>query len=185
MNEEMNFCDQCGAKINSGANFCSSCGHDLKNSSTQITLDKTTKVGVTNATVEKGFKKLEDRVSIRIKIRQLVDLIQIGSEYHYIKEEANASNQKITLIDISQGGMCIETNKGLLVKSKLSMTIPIIEKLPKTPIECRVTRSKSFISDYTTSTIKYNVGLTYINPNTEYLKNLFSYFIQKLSLIHI
>jgi hypothetical protein len=178
---KVNFCDQCGAKINSGANFCSSCGHDLKNSSTQITLDKTTKVGVTNATVEKGFKKLEDRVSIRIKIRQLVDLILIGSEYQHIKEEANASIRNITIIDISQGGMCIETDKGLLEKSKLSITIPIIDKLPKTSIECRVTRSKSFISDYTTGTIKHNVGLTYINPNTEYLKNLYSYFIQKLN----
>ena len=57
-NEQVNFCDQCGSKINSGARFCSSCGHDLKNSSTQITLDKTKKVGVTNATVEKEYKKV-------------------------------------------------------------------------------------------------------------------------------
>ena len=91
MNEEVNFCDQCGAKINSGARFCSSCGHDLKNSSTQITLDKTIKVGVTNATVEEGLKKVENRVSIRVKIRQLVDLVLIGSEYQHVKEEANAS----------------------------------------------------------------------------------------------
>ena len=58
---KVNFCDQCGAKTNSGARFCSSCGHGLKNSSTQITLDKTIKVKATNTTVEKGFKKLENR----------------------------------------------------------------------------------------------------------------------------
>ena len=55
----MNCCNQCGAKISSGAKFCSNCGHDLINSSTKITLDKTIKVEVTNATVEKGFKAIE------------------------------------------------------------------------------------------------------------------------------
>ena len=59
MNEEVNFCDQCGSKINSDAKFCSSCGHDLKNSSTKITSDKTIKVEVTNVTV-KG-KSLVDK----------------------------------------------------------------------------------------------------------------------------
>ena len=59
MNEEVNFCDQCGSKINSDAKFCSNCGHDLKNSSTKITSDKTIKIEVTNATVEKGFKAIE------------------------------------------------------------------------------------------------------------------------------
>ena len=58
MNEEVNFCSQCGVKISSGAKFCSNCGHDLKNSSTKITLDKAVKVEVTNATgkgLEKGY----------------------------------------------------------------------------------------------------------------------------------
>ena len=59
MNEEVNFCDQCGSKINSDAKFCPNCGHDLKNSSTKITSDKTIKIEVTNATVEKGFKAIE------------------------------------------------------------------------------------------------------------------------------
>ena len=56
MNETMNYCDQCGVKINSDSKFCSSCGHDLTNSSTKTSLDKTIKVEVTNATVEKVFK---------------------------------------------------------------------------------------------------------------------------------
>ena len=59
MNEEVNFCSQCGAKISSDAKFCSNCGHDLKNSSTKITLDKAIKVEVTNVTVEKGFNAIE------------------------------------------------------------------------------------------------------------------------------
>ena len=66
MNEEANFCSQCGVTVSPGAKFCSSCGHDLKNSSTKITsdnkitLDKILKIEVTNtnATVEKGFEAI-------------------------------------------------------------------------------------------------------------------------------
>ena len=166
MNEEVNFCDQCGAKINSGARFCSSCGHDLKNSSTQITLDKTIKVGVTNATAE-------NRVSIRVKVRRLADIVSIGGEYQNIKEEANASFKNITIVDISSGGVCLEIDKKLIPGSKINLTIPPIENLPKSTIECKVTRSKSFIADYLTGIIKYNVGLKYNTPNTEYLNNLY------------
>ena len=173
MNEEVNFCDQCGAKINSGARFCSSCGHDLKNSSTQITLDKTIKVGVTNATVEEGLKKVENRVSIRVKIRQLVDLVLIRSEYHHIKEEANASIKNITIIDISCGGICIEIDKKLITGSKLDLTIPPIGNLPKSTIECKVTRS--IISSSFSRYDRYEVGLKYNTPNTEYLKNLYEF----------
>jgi hypothetical protein len=68
MNDEVNFCSQCGAKVSPGIKFCSNCGYDLQNSSaqtqldkaikTQTPLDKTIKIEVTNtnATVEKGFK---------------------------------------------------------------------------------------------------------------------------------
>ena len=60
MNEEVNFCDQCGTKINSDGKFCPNCGHDLTNSSTKTTSDKTIKVEVTNVTVEKGFKAVKN-----------------------------------------------------------------------------------------------------------------------------
>ena len=60
MNEEVNFCSQCGSKINSDTKFCPNCGHDLKNSSTKTTSDKTIKVEVTNVTVEKGFKAVKN-----------------------------------------------------------------------------------------------------------------------------
>ena len=60
MNEEANFCSQCGAKVNSGVKFCLSCGYDLTNSSTKTTLDKAIKVEVTNVTVEKGFQAVKN-----------------------------------------------------------------------------------------------------------------------------
>ena len=112
----------------------------------------------------------ENRVSIRVKVRQLVDLVQIRGQYQVIEEEANASIKNITIIDISCGGICIEIEKTLITGSKLDLTIPPIGNLPKSTIECKVTRS--IISR---SSSQYEVGLKYNTPNTEYLKSLYEF----------
>ena len=116
----------------------------------------------------------EKRLSIRVKVRQLVDLVQISGKYQVIKEEANASLKNITIIDISCGGICIEIEKKLITGSKLELTILPIGNLPKSTIECEVTRSitsPEWFSGYN----KYEVGLKYNTPNTEYLKNLYEF----------
>jgi uncharacterized membrane protein YvbJ len=88
MNEEVNFCSQCGAKVSPGAKFCSNCGYVLQSSSTQTQLDKaiktqtpldkTIKVEVTNATVEKGFKAVEKGTkAIPAIIILVADIIKI------------------------------------------------------------------------------------------------------------
>ena len=115
----------------------------------------------------------ENRVSIRVKVRQLVDLVQIRGQYKVIEEEANASIRNITIIDISCGGICIEIEKTLITGSKLDLTIPPIGNLPKSTIECKVTRS--IISSRYSSNNRYEVGLKYNTPNTEYLKSLYEF----------
>ena len=116
----------------------------------------------------------EKRLSIRVKVRQLVDLVQISGKYQVIKEEANASLKNITIIDISCGGICIEIEKELITGSKLELTILPIGNLPKSTVECEVTRSiesPEWLAGYAT----YEVGLKYNTPNTEYLKNLYEF----------
>ena len=115
----------------------------------------------------------ENRVSIRVKVRQLVDLVQIRGQYQVIEEEENASIKNITIIDISCGGICIEIEKTLITGSKLDLTIPPIGNLPKSTIECKVTRS--IISSSYSSNNRYEVGLKYNTPNTEYLKSLYEF----------
>lgn len=115
----------------------------------------------------------ENRVSIRVKVRQLVDLVQIRGQYQVIEEEENASIKNITIIDISCGGICIEIEKTLITGSKLDLTIPPIGNLPKSTIECKVTRSIN--SSSSSSNNRYEVGLKYNTPNTEYLKSLYEF----------
>ena len=115
----------------------------------------------------------EKRLSIRVKVRQLVDLVQIRGQYQVIEDEANASIKNITIIDISCGGICIEIEKTLITGSKLDLTIPPIGNLPKSTIECKVTRS--IISSSSSLNSRYEVGLKYNTPNTEYLKSLYEF----------
>ena len=115
----------------------------------------------------------EKRLSIRVKVRQLVDLVQIRGKYQLIEEEVNASVKNITIIDISCGGICIEIEKKLITGSKLDLTIPPIENLSKSTIECTVTRS--IISNSFSRYGRYEIGLKYNAPNTEYLKNLYEF----------
>ena len=115
----------------------------------------------------------DNRLSIRVKVRQLADLVQIRGKYQLIKEEATASIKNITIIDISCGGICIEIGENLIARSKLDLTIPPIGNLAKSTIECKVTRSILAInlSRYD----RYEVGLKYNTPNTEYLKSLYEF----------
>jgi hypothetical protein len=115
----------------------------------------------------------EKRLSIRVKVRQLFDLVQISGKYQVIEEEANASIKNIIIIDISCGGMCIEIDKELIQGSKLELTILPIGNLPKSTIECEVTRS--IISSSFSRYDSFEVGLKYTPPNTEYLKNLYEF----------
>ena len=110
MNEEVNFCSQCGSKINSDTKFCPNCGHDLKNSSTKITSDKTIKVEVTNAkvevtnvTVEKGFKAIEKTGKSDLETPYMIDdgCPNCGTS---ITKEINFNNCRI--IDISTCPRC-------------------------------------------------------------------------------
>jgi hypothetical protein len=115
----------------------------------------------------------EKRLSIRVKVRQLVDLVQISGKYQVIEEEANASIENIIIIDISCGGMCVEIDKELIQGSKLELTILPIGNLPKSTIECEVTRS--IISSSFSHYDSFEVGLKYNSPNTAYLKNLYEF----------
>jgi hypothetical protein len=83
MNEQANFCNQCGSIINSDVKFCSNCGCDLKNSSTKTSLNANikletanVKLETTNATLEKGFKSVEKGVKATGE--------KIGSSMSYI-----------------------------------------------------------------------------------------------------
>jgi hypothetical protein len=66
MNEEVNYCDQCGTKVSSAARFCSSCGSVLDGSGSPQ-FDAHIRVSTHNEITEKGLEGLGRGLSFVLK----------------------------------------------------------------------------------------------------------------------
>ena len=76
--------------------------------------------------------------------------------------------KNLTLIDvkdISTGGIRIETRYELMKGASLELTIPKLKTIDSTVLKCEVTRAQ-----YIDGTGEYMIGLKFIPPNTDYLK---------------
>ena len=78
--------------------------------------------------------------------------------------------KNLTLIDvkdISTGGIRIESKYELMKGASLELTIPKLKTLDSTVLKCEVTRVQ-----YVDGSGEYMIGLKFIPPNTDYLKQL-------------
>ena len=79
------------------------------------------------------------------------------------------NNKKhLTLIDvkdISTGGIRIESKYELMKGASLELTIPKLKTIDSTVLKCQVTRV-----EYVDGNGEYVIGLKFIPPNTDYLK---------------
>ena len=81
------------------------------------------------------------------------------------------NNKKhLTLIDvkgISTGAIRIESKYELMKGASLELTIPKLKTIDSTVLKCEVTRV-----EYVDGSGEYVIGLKFIPPNTDYLKQL-------------
>ena len=78
------------------------------------------------------------------------------------------NKKNLTLIDvkdISTGGIRIESKYELMKGASLELTIPKLKTIDSTVLKCEVTRVQ-----YVDGTGEYMIGLRFIPPNTDYLK---------------
>ena len=78
--------------------------------------------------------------------------------------------KNLTLIDvkdISTGGIRIESKYELMKGASLELTIPKLKTIDSTVLKCEVTRVQ-----YVEGSSEYMIGLRFIPPNTDYLKQL-------------
>ncbi len=76
--------------------------------------------------------------------------------------------KNLTLIDvkdISTGGIRIESKYELMKGASLELTIPKLKTIDSTVLKCEVTRI-----EYVDGSDEYVIGLKFIPPNTDYLK---------------
>ena len=110
----------------------------------------------------------EKRRFIRTKLRRLTCIVKSPSgEYKLLVEQQQKNPTLINVKDISTGGIRIETRYELMKGASLELTIPKLKTIDSTLLKCEVTRVQ-----YVDGSGEYMVGLRFIPPNTDYLKQL-------------
>ena len=131
--------------------------------------------------------KINDKRSyVRVGIKKLPSIVKNGGDYELVQGDDKAATATINIVDISMGGLCIESKENLKSGTLLELEIPKIKNLDAATVSCDVTRSlfkedplifKNLGTDRDKS--YYEIGLKFKVPNTEYVKQLY-----KLAVSH-
>ena len=107
----------------------------------------------------------EKRRFIRTKLRRLTSIVKHQGMYELLLEQKKKNLTLIDVKDISTGGIRIETKYELMKGASLELTIPKLKTIDSTVLKCEVTRV-----EYVDGIGEYVIGLKFIPPNTDYLK---------------
>ena len=121
----------------------------------------------------------EQRASLRVCIKRLASIIKKGGGYELIQGDKETKTITIRIVDISSGGLCIESKKTLKSGVNFELEIPEIMHLESNVLTCEVTRSifredpRCYLNMGTAKDKSYyEIGLKFKIPNTNYLKQL-------------
>ena len=105
---------------------------------------------------------------VRTELRLLASMVKTPmGDYKLLLEQQKKNLTLIDIKDISTGGLCIESKYELIKGTSLELTIPKLKTIDSTVLKCEVTRVQ-----YVDGSGEYMVGLRFIPPNTDYLKQL-------------
>ena len=109
----------------------------------------------------------EKREFLRTKVKRLTSIVKHEGVYKLIEEDKISTPTLINVKDISTGGLRIFSEYELMKGTFINLTTPNIETLDSAIVKCEVMRSLFDDGNYT-----YDIGLRFIPPNTDYLKQL-------------
>ena len=107
----------------------------------------------------------EKREFLRTKVKRLTSLVKHEGVYKLIEEDKISTPIPTNVKDISTGGLRIVSEQELMKGAFIDLAIPDIETLDSAIVKCEVMRSLFDDGNYT-----YDIGLRFIQPNTDYLK---------------
>ena len=122
-----------------------------------------------------GVKKL----SLRVGVKKLTTIVKNDKGYETVPGDNKPTTIEIKIVDVSTGGLCIESKYNLKSGVAFDLEILKIKNLDAATLRCETTRS-IFREDplYHTNlgTDKansyYETGLKFKSPNTEYINQL-------------
>ena len=112
----------------------------------------------------------DKRISLRVGIKQLTSIIKKGHAHELVKGDNKMGVATIRIVDLSTGGLCIESKKTLKLGVKFELEIPKIMHLDSNLLVCEVTHS--IFREDPQYHMNYEIGLNFETPNTNYLKQL-------------
>ena len=105
---------------------------------------------------------------VRTELRLLASMVKTSmGDYKLLLEQQKKNPTPIDVKDISTGGIRIESKYELMKGASLELTIPKLKTLNSTVLKCEVTRVQ-----FVEGSDEYMIGLRFIPPNTDYLKQL-------------
>ena len=105
---------------------------------------------------------------VRTELRLLASMVKTPmGDYKVLLEQQKKNPTRIDIKDISTGGIRIESKYELMKGASLELTIPKLKTIDSTVLKCEVTRV-----EYVDGSGEYMIGLKFIPPNTDYLKQL-------------
>ena len=105
---------------------------------------------------------------VRTELRLLASMVKTPmGDYKVLLEQQKKNPTLIDIKDISTGGLRIASKFELMKGASLELTIPKLKTLDSTVLKCEVTRVQ-----YVDRSGEYMIGLKFIPPNTDYLKQL-------------
>ena len=107
----------------------------------------------------------ERRKFFRVKLRKLTSVVIQEGAYELIEEAEKSTSAKICVEDISTGGLFLKSKCEFPQGTSLELTMPKIKTLDSAVLKCEVTRV-----EYVDGSGEYVIGLKFIPPNTDYLK---------------
>ena len=105
---------------------------------------------------------------VRTELRLLASMVKTPmGDYKLLLEQQKKNLTLIDIKDISTGGLRMASKFELMKGASLELTIPKLKTLDSTVLKCEVMRVQ-----YVEGTGEYMVGLRFIPPNTDCLKQL-------------
>ena len=105
---------------------------------------------------------------VRTELRLLASIVKTPmGDYKVLLEQQKKNPTLIDIKDISTGGLRIASKFELMKGASLELTIPKLKTIDSAVVKCEVTRA-----EYVDGPGEYAIGLRFIPPNTDYLKQL-------------
>ena len=115
----------------------------------------------------KDWLKSNKREYFRVSVDRLTSIIKNSDgNYEVVDKSTKPLDTHINIKDVSVGGLRIESAKEKFKKgTSCEIVLPKVKDLDGKKLKCEVTRA-SFVD----GRCSYDVGLRFIPPNTDYLK---------------